>query len=82
MLFIIWDPRDRHDGLPRFDDSGKIISDGILGRIGPDNVYLTAYANYHKDERRPGDLEVGEHIDGVGFRLSGEHGRYDVWRVA
>jgi len=77
--FILWDPKDNY--RPMTDEEGnQIISDGILGRLTIDNVYLTAYANYHGD-KRPLDLKVGECIKGVEFHLSGEHGVYDVYRV-
>ena len=79
--FILWDPRD---GYPRFDaevDPPKCVSDGLLGRVGADNVYLTVYAEY-PDEKRPQDLEIGQAIAGVGFSLSGGKGSYDIVRVA
>lgn len=77
--FILWDQRDNFQ--PRMDEEGnQIVSDGLLGRVGVDNVYLTAYAQYTGD-KRPIDLEVGEAIKDVHFRLSGEHGVYDVYRV-
>jgi len=80
--FIIWDPKD---GLPRYGDwecgdGDKIISDGVLGRVTEDNVYLTTYAEYPGD-MRPKDLETTESIIGVVFRLSGERGVYDIYRV-
>ena len=80
MRFILWDPRDSHDFLPRRDDDGVIISDGVLGRISADNVYLTAYAEYY-DTRRPVDLAVGECIKNVRWSLSGARGCYPVYRV-
>jgi len=77
--FILWDTKDNY--RPMTDEEGnEIVSDGILGRLSLDNVYLTTYANYHGD-KRPRDLEIGECIKGVGFRLSGEHGVYDIYRV-
>jgi hypothetical protein len=79
MKFIIWDPRDNY--RPRTDEEGnEIVSDGLLGRVGEDNVYLTTYAEYPRG-RRHTDLAVGECVKGVHFRLSGEHGVYDVYRV-
>jgi hypothetical protein len=80
--FIIWDPKD---GLPRYGDwecgdGDKIISDGVLGRITEDNVYLTTYGEY-PGEMRPKDLDVNAPIGGVVFRLSGEKGVYDIYRV-
>lgn len=77
--FILWDPRDNF--RPREDDDGNVVSDGVLGRMTQDNVYLTAYAEY-PDNRRPADLEVGESIKGVTYSLSGSRGVYDVYRVA
>lgn len=77
--FILWDPRDNY--RPSTDEEGnEIVSDGVLGRLSSDNVYLTTYAQYPGD-KRPDDLRVGEYIKGVHFRLSGEHGVYDVYRV-
>jgi hypothetical protein len=75
--FILWSTRD---GAPRCDD-GVIVSDGVVGRIGPDNVYLCGYAQYPSDTR-PLDLAVGECIRGVQYSLSGSSGIYDVYRVA
>jgi len=81
-VFIIWDPRD---GAVRTDDDGNIISDGLIGRVGGDNVYVRVYAEYP-----PGTpmlvngepaLEVGQFAR-ADFRLSGSHGRYHVYRVA
>jgi hypothetical protein len=77
-LFILW---DRRDGAPRRDEDGALVSDGIVGRIGPDNVYLSGYAAYPADTR-PLDLDVGGCIPGVGYSLSGSRGTYDVYRVA
>lgn len=80
--FILWDPSDgpiRRDA----DDPDSIISDGILGRVGIDNVYLTIYAGYPVDnDTRPRDLAIGECIKGVGYTLSGSSGIYDIYRVA
>lgn len=73
--FILWD--SHRDGELRYPDEN---SDGILGRLSLDNVYLSTYAKY-PEGRRPEDLEVGEHIIDVSFSLSGEHGLYDVYRV-
>lgn len=78
MLFILWNAK--RDGEPRRDDNGAIVSDGVLGRIGPDNCYLTAYPCF-PDGRLPRDLAVGESIKGVRYRLSGETHFYDVYRV-
>ena len=76
--FILWSTRD---GAPRRDDDGVIVSDGIVGRIGPDNVYLRGYAAYPGDVR-PLDLAVGECIRSVRYALSGGAGIYDVYRVS
>ena len=78
MKFIIWDPRD---GFPRRDEDDNIISDGIIGRVGKENVYLKIYAEYTGD-KRPWDLDVNDWIDDVVFSLSGSRGTYDIWRVS
>lgn len=75
--FIIWDPRD---GQLRRDETGELISDGLIGRVGPENVYLTTYGEF-PDERRPIDLAIGECIRDVKYSLSGSRGTYDIWRV-
>ena len=75
-LFILWN-RAR-DGVLRYPDKQ---TDGVLGRLTADNVYLTAYAKYPGD-KRPKDLAVGERIENVEYRLSGEFGVYDIYRVA
>lgn len=78
--FILW---DNNDGHVRVDEDGDIISDGVIGRVGIDNVYLTTYGQYPESEvRRPGDLAVGERIQSVRYSLSGGSGYYDVYRVA
>lgn len=76
-LYIIWDPKD---GAPR-TEAGEFISDGIIGRVGIDNAYIKIYPSYFDNEpRRPADLEVGESVTAT-FSLSGEMGRYQIWRV-
>lgn len=77
MKFVVWDLRD---GDSPWRGDGSLISEGCLGRIGRDNVYLTAYAQY-ADARRPWDLAVGGVLYDVVFRLSGQRGSYSVWRV-
>ncbi len=77
MQFILWNPAEPG---PHYDGE-HIVSSGVIGRVGPDNVYLTAYGVY-PDERRPADLKVGEVIRGVEYRLSGQRGIYDIYRVA
>jgi hypothetical protein len=66
---------------PRVDDDGMITTDGVMGRIGPDNIYLNAYAKWPRGAKRLADLEVGERIKDVEYRLSGEKATYDVYRV-
>ena len=79
MRFILYDPKDNY--RPMTDEEGnEIISDGVLGRLTIDNVYLTLYAEY-PGNKRPDDLSVGTYIKGVKFRLSGECGVYDIYRV-
>lgn len=79
--FIIWDTKDDSylGSGPRKDESGEFVSDGLIGRVGVDNVYLATYANY-KDNKTHRDLDVGECI-WAKFTLSGESGLYQVWRV-
>lgn len=80
MKFIIWDPKDNY--RPSMDEQGnEIVSDGVIGRVGPNNVYLTTYARYPKDAKALRELEVGECIKGVVFSLSGSRGVYDIYRV-
>lgn len=64
------------------DEQGnEIVSDGVIGRVGPNNVYLTTYACYPKDAKALRELEVGECIKSVVFSLSGSRGVYDIYRV-
>jgi hypothetical protein len=79
MKFILHSP-GQHGFRPSQDEDGNIISDGAIGRVTEGNVYLTAYPKW-PDDRRPKDLEVGQHIPGVQYHLSGEHGSYDIYRV-
>lgn len=80
MKFILHSKK-HHGYLPLCSDDGTIIGDGAIGRVTEDNVYLGAYAEYPSDDKRPRDLAVGERIKDVVFRLSGETGVYDIWRV-
>ena len=78
MKFILW---SRREGMqPTRNEEGRIISDGIIGRVTEDNAYLRAYPEY-PDERRPWDLPVGFCIEEVKYSLSGSKGTYDIWRV-
>ena len=76
MRFIVW---DRVDGNPNQDDQGNITSDGILGRVAIDNVYVSVYASYQ--DKLHTDLGVGE-CALAEFNLSGSKGSYLVYRVA
>ena len=76
--FILWDPKD---GEPRKQD-GEFISDGVLGRVGLDNAYIRIYPEFPEGTNRPENLEVGESILEVTYRLSGSKGTYDIYRVA
>lgn len=78
--FIIWDTRDGN-GLPRVDDDGQIVSEGVLGRITENNVYLRAYPRWPEGAKPVSELEVGEAIKNVKYSLSGSSGYYDVYRV-
>lgn len=79
MLFILWNPKPDQEN-PVYGADGKISSDGVIGRVGVDNVYLKTYGQY-PDDRRPGALKVGECIKGVVYTLSGQKGTYDIYRV-
>lgn len=72
--------RHPSSGPLRESDDGYIVEDGVMGCLDSTNVYLTTYAEW-PDRRRPKDIGVGERIRGVKFRLSGECGVYDVYRV-
>ena len=76
--FIIWDPRDGF--YPTLGEDKAIISDGIIGRVTADNVYLKIYAQYKDDQKSIDELLVGEYVK-ADFRLSGEKGSYKVFRV-
>lgn len=75
--FILWDPRD---GEPRRNDDGTYATGGILGRIGPENPYLTAYAAVLPGEPLPQDLEIGQ-FTVARYSLSGSSGVYQIHRV-
>jgi len=53
--------------------------ENVLGDIGQDNAYLTAYANW-TDGSSHKDLDVGESTT-ARFSLSGTSGTYRVLRV-
>ena len=82
--FILWDRNDARDpgyNGPSFSEDGtEIITSGVLGRVGINNVYLTTYAEYPGDER-PCDLAVNERIKDVHFSLCGGSTVVDIWRV-
>jgi hypothetical protein len=84
--FIIWDPRDGN-GFPRRDHDGNITSDGLVGRIGRSNAFLSAYAGNLRtvcgrsttlDELSENDTMPLE----ADFTLSGERGSYEIFRVS
>lgn len=79
--YIIHPKKFPADPDPIRDEDGAIMGDGAIGRVTEDNAYLSMYADY-PDDRRPRDLEIGERIQDVRFRLSGQSGNYDVWRVS
>jgi len=80
MKYILWNS-NRDGDRPTTDEDGAIISDGVLGRLTADNVYLKVYAQYPEGQPLIEDIAVGEAVRGVRFHLSGETGFYDVWRV-
>jgi hypothetical protein len=77
-MFIIHDTKDKL----HHSDNGQIISDGVVGRIGPDNAYLSIYASFPDGSKDLRALDVGDKILGVSFSMSGGHGVYTVIRVA
>jgi hypothetical protein len=81
MRYILWNPRD---GEPLTDEGGNVSSDGIIGRVGRDNVYVKTYAAYAEGTERDADgspvLEVGGFAV-ADFSLSGSRGTYRVYRV-
>lgn len=54
---------------------------GILGRIGVDNVYLTAYPAIWDGFKQPSELDVDERTRAT-YNLSGSKGTYDIVRVS
>jgi hypothetical protein len=76
--FIIWDEKD---GRPHRDELFEFISDGLIGRIGLDNIYLISYGVRPDPRMSYAELEVGQAIHDVVFNLSGSKGRYSVYRV-
>lgn len=79
--FILWDLRD--GPYPPLNAEGGINTSGCIGHLTRDNVYLRAYAEggAHLQETLD-ELKVGQCRHGVTFRLSGEKGTYDIYRVA
>lgn len=78
--FIIWDPKDGQH--PPADSDGSIISDGVIGRVGLDNVYLATYGQKPKGTVEYTDLQVGHRVRNVRFSLGDRDGYYDVYRVS
>lgn len=78
--FILWDEKD---GAPARDQAtGEFSTNGILGRITEENIYLRSYGVRPEGSRAYSDLSVGECVMGVKFSLSGQRGIYSVYRVA
>lgn len=81
--YILWNPRD---GRPRRNEEGEIESDGVFGRIGCGNVYLTAYpGEMTRSGRRAkiADLEENTVVPiEATYRLSGSKGTYEIFRVS
>jgi hypothetical protein len=87
--YIVWDPRDNDGRGPRrCPETLVITSDGVIGRVGPDNVYLTTYADYQPvgltgEVRRHTFLAENDHVPAEAwFRLSGSRGLYEIYRVS
>jgi len=80
MKFIIWDPKDGN-GSPRRDENGEFLSDGVVGRIPLNSVYLTIYGIKPDGAARYDSLEVGQCVRDVTFQMSGAKGIYDIYRV-
>lgn len=59
-------------------EDGRILSDGVVGRIGPNNAFLRTYAAYTGATHD--DLKLGEGCRAE-FSLSGQTGVYTVFRV-
>jgi len=87
--YIIWD--SRRDGDPRRDEDGRIISDGIIGRVSADNCYMTTYAcNKRRVDVSGGELprtldaldENDYHPLLADFSLSGSKSTYEIYRVS
>lgn len=74
--FILW-PSNGYE--PTRDERGNITTSGAVGQLSFEAAFLTAYPAY-PDARRPIDLNVGQAIHGVVYRLSGV-GVYDIYRV-
>lgn len=78
--FILWDRKDGPQP-PRDQDTGEYLTQGCLGWLEASNCYLRSYAEYPDGSVKLDDLEIGQVIRGVVFRLSGERGEYDLYRV-
>jgi hypothetical protein len=77
-LFLLW--KSGQDEPARAQD-GEFLSTGALGWVCLDNVYLRSYGARPEGSKQYAELSVGESVRGVVFRLSGERGVYDVYRV-
>lgn len=78
--FILWDQKDGPN--PPRDEAGEILTNGCLGRLTINNVYLTSYGARPDGAKAYDELELGEAVRNVRFSLSGSKGEYDVYRVA
>lgn len=75
--FILWNGPEH----PPRSNEGEYLTGGALGEITLDNVYLTTYGARPDGSKNYNELEIGECVRGVVFRLSGERGEYDIYRV-
>ena len=82
MKFILWTSDESSGDHPQYDDRNAITSDGAIGRVCADNVYLTTYGAKPDGAKAYADLEVNECVRGVEYRLSGSKGKYDIYRVS
>ncbi len=81
MKYILWN-RKRDGQFPPLDENGEeIISDGAIGRVDAENVYLKTYARFRPESKKLDELVRGERIKDVVFSLCGERAKYDVIRV-
>jgi hypothetical protein len=79
--FILWNPIESGVYKSPTKEKGRIISEGIIGRVTYENVYISVYPEYEPGHKNPRDLEINESLLDVVFHMCGTKTKVDLYRV-